>query len=67
MNKTISILVEEYKNDIIKVTNESGLPASILKEILGNLYNEISKLADTELKRDRQAISNENTANNEEV
>lgn len=57
MEKPVSIRIEEFKNTIVKATNESGLPASVLKEVLGGLFQEINQLAIAELERDKKALA----------
>lgn len=52
MNKTISIMIEETKNEIIKTINESNLPASILQYIINDISLEVKTLAKQELQQD---------------
>lgn len=51
-NKTISIMIEETKNEIIKTINESNLPASVLQYIINDIFLEIKTLARQEYQED---------------
>lgn len=45
MNKPTTLLIEEFKQNISKLINESGLPAFVLEYIIKDLYSEISDLS----------------------
>ena len=54
MNKPISMIINETKDNIISVISDSKLPACILELILKDLYKEIKDLSDKQLKMDQQ-------------
>lgn len=54
MQKPVSIRIQECKDRMVKTINESELPASVLKEILYGLYQEIGQLAYMELEKDKK-------------
>ena len=54
MNKPANLIIEETKEKIVKVINESGLPPFLLEPILKNLYNQISILKQQELEKSKQ-------------
>ena len=58
MNKPANLIIEETKEKIVKVINESGLPPFLLEPILKNLYNQISILKQQELEKSKQEYEN---------
>lgn len=54
MNKPANLIVEETKENIVKIINESGLPPFLLEPILKDLYNQVSILKQQELEKSRQ-------------
>lgn len=54
MEKPLSIRIQECKDRVISAINQSELPASVLKEILQGLYQEIHQLAYMELEKDQK-------------
>lgn len=45
MDKPISILMEDFKSELIKVINESNLHISVVDLILGQVYSEVNQTA----------------------
>ena len=58
MNKPANLIMEETKENIAKVVNESGLPPFLLEPILKDLYNQVSILKQQELEKSRQEYEN---------
>ena len=58
MNKPANLIVEETKENIVKIINESGLPPFLLEPILKDLYNQVSILKQQELEKSRQEYEN---------
>lgn len=54
MNKPANLIVEETKENIVKIINGSGLPPFLMEPILKDLYNQISILKQQELEKSRQ-------------
>ena len=41
MNKPLTLHIEDVKNELVKVVNNSNLHPFILDAIVGNIYNEV--------------------------
>ena len=54
MNKPANLIMEETKENIAKVVNESGLPAFLLEPILKDLYNQVNILKQQELEQSKK-------------
>ena len=54
MNKPANLIVEETKEGIVKMINESGLPPFLLEPILKDLYNQVTILKQQELAKSKQ-------------
>ena len=54
MNKPANLIIEETKENLVKVINESGLPPFLLEPVLKDLYNQISILKQQELEKSKQ-------------
>lgn len=54
MNKPANLIVEETKENIVKLINESGLPPFLVEPILKDLYNQISILKQQELEQSKK-------------
>ena len=54
MTKPANLIIEETKENLVKVINESGLPPFLLEPVLKDLYNQISILKQQELEKSRQ-------------
>ena len=63
INKPISLLIEDGKNEIIKAINETNLPATILELIIKDIYIEIQKLKERELIQAQQEYQNQKENN----
>ena len=58
MTKPANLIIEETKENLVKVINESGLPPFLLEPVLKDLYNQISILKQQELEKSRQEYEN---------
>ena len=54
MNKPANLLVEETKENIVKIINESGLPPFLVEPIIKDLYNQINILKQQELEQSKK-------------
>lgn len=54
MNKPANLIVEETKENLTKVINESGLPPFLLELIIRDIYNQISFLKQKELEKSKK-------------
>lgn len=54
----ISIVMRDTKQKLVSVINESNLPMCILKEMLQNIYIEVSDKAEVEYKKAVSEIEN---------
>lgn len=54
----ISIAMRDTKQKLVSVINESNLPMCILKEMLQNIYMEVSDKAEVEYKKAVSEIEN---------
>ena len=66
MQKPITVARAEYMNTVCNATNNSGLPAFVVCEVLERVLNEVRKSIDIELKRDtaeyRKSVMEESVA-----
>ena len=46
MNKPITVIIKDTKNNLAKICNESSLPPVILDLIMQGIYSEIHSLAE---------------------
>lgn len=53
MDKPADLIVEETKEKLAKVINESGLPPFLLEPLIKDLYNQISFLKQKELEKSK--------------
>ena len=54
MTKPANLIIEETKENLVKVINESGLPPFLLEPILKDLYNQINILKQQELEQSKK-------------
>lgn len=70
MNKPITIVYEELKQDLANLINKSGLPAFVIEPMLQNYLNEIKTIAQKQYLADKEqyneflAIASENKEEN---
>lgn len=57
MNTTISIAIEDFKNQIINDINSSGLPPCIVELVFKNILNDIEKMSRQQYEKEK--MSNE--------
>ena len=62
MDKPITVPIEQFKQELIRLVNESGIPIFLLDYILKDLSNEIHILSKDQLKKDETAYQ-EHTEN----
>lgn len=65
IEKTLSLQIEETKNALITIINNSGLHPYILDSIVGNIHNEIHGLYLTQLQEENRKYQEK--AKNEEL
>lgn len=53
-NKPISIILDDLKNGIADLINNSQLPPSLVEPIMKDLYNEVSMVAKQQLEQDKK-------------
>ncbi len=58
MNKPADLIVEETKESIVKIVNESGLPPFLLEPILKEIYNQVNILKQQELEQSKKQYEN---------
>ena len=54
MNKPANILVEDTKEELIKVINESGLPPFLVEPIIKDIYNQVVFLKQQEFEKSKK-------------
>ena len=55
MNKPANLIVEETRENITKVINESGLPPFLVEPILKDIYNQVTVLKQKELEESKKS------------
>lgn len=55
MNKPISIVINETRISLLKICNESGLPACVLELIVKDLYNDVNRVSENHFKKDEES------------
>lgn len=55
MNKPISMVINETKTNLLQICNESGLPACILELIVKDLYEDVNRVSENQLKKDEES------------
>ena len=54
VNKPVNLMLEETKEKLSKIINESGLPAFIVELIIRDIYNQVSFLKQKELEKSKK-------------
>lgn len=63
MPKPISLLIRDLQTKIVTACNESGLPPSILDQIIGSIHQQISQMVKVEIEQaEKQLAEEENNA-----
>lgn len=52
--KTITTAIYDFKTELLKVINESGLPAAVIEPILANTYQQVAAIATAQLEKDKE-------------
>lgn len=53
MNKPITVARQEFSEALVKLVNESGLPAFVMRQALAQMDNALSQLEQAQLEKDR--------------
>ncbi len=51
--KTITVLIAEFKENLLNAVNGSGLPAAVIEPILGNMYQQVAGIAAAQLEQEK--------------
>lgn len=54
MNKPANLIIEETKENMVKLINESGLPPFLIEPILKDIYNQVTVLKQKELEKSKR-------------
>lgn len=54
-NKPISMVINETRISLLKICNESGLPACVLELIVKDLYNDVNRVSENQFKKDEES------------
>lgn len=54
MTKPANLIIEETKENLVKVINESGLPPFLVEPIIKDLYNQVNILKQQELEKSKR-------------
>lgn len=68
MEKPFTLIVQDTEEKIIKILNESKIPAFVLKNILQNLFNQLSEIEKNEVEvylRNKEKDTKEEKKSNE--
>lgn len=57
MNKPITLIRDEFINNIVNLCNESGLPFFVVEDVLKDLIQEIHMAAKQQLAEDKKVYS----------
>lgn len=64
MKKPITLLRRDYQQKVVELTNNAGLPAFVMVEVLENILSQLRPLMDSQVQRDearwRAAVQEEN-------
>lgn len=63
MNKPIELAVHDFNQSLIKLVNESNLPAFIVAQSLQGVLSEVSMIAEENLKKAKEQYESEVTNN----
>lgn len=63
MNKPIELAVHEFNQSLIKLVNESNLPAFIISQSLQGVMYEVNKIAEDNLQKAKEQYESEVTDN----
>lgn len=53
MNKPITVARQEFSEALVKLVNESGLPAFVMRQALAQMDNALSQLEQAQLEKDK--------------
>ena len=60
MDKPLTIKIEDTKNALVQIINESNLHPYILDSIVGNIYNEVHMLYMQQMQQERKEYESKN-------
>lgn len=52
--KPISMAINETRISLLKICNESQLPSCVLELIIKDLYNDVNRVSEVQLKQDEE-------------
>lgn len=64
IHKPVTILREDFINDLVSLIKNSGLPFFILEPILRDAHTDIAKLAQKQLEKDKQDYESQLNSSN---
>ena len=59
-NKPITLIREDFIQDMVSLCNNSGLPFFVIEDIIKNLLREIHEASEQQLAADKQKYEEEN-------
>lgn len=60
MDKPLTIKIEDTKNALVQIINESNLHPYILDSIVGNIYNEVHMVYMQQMQQERKEYESKN-------
>lgn len=60
MDKPISVMIQEMKNDVLYAVTKHNLHPSITRMVIGDIYREICTVADHQYLQERETYENAN-------
>lgn len=60
MDKPLTLKIEDTKNALVQIINESNLHPYILDSIVGNIYNEVHMLYMQQMQQERKEYESKN-------
>lgn len=58
MDKPISVMIQEMKNDVLNTITRHNIHPSITRLVLGDIYREICAVADSQYLQERKSYEN---------
>ena len=67
MNKPASMMIQEFKNGLVQLINNSGLPAYILELVIGEYYTNLKNLSEAQTQQEIQQYKRESEQQKEVI
>lgn len=67
MNKPASMMIQEFKNGLVQLINNSGLPAYILELVIGEYYTNLKNLSEAQTQQEIQQYKRESEQQEEVI